>query len=162
MITTYLRFDRKRIRLVFFYLLLFSTCLCFLYCLLSHHFLGQLLQHSRQSCRRRFLKPRWTTNKLTSSWVLKTAVIGAHLATYRQGLIVTDRPHVLEDPAVQALRERAHKIAEDGKAQQIEERAEDDDIVGRLVSATMSSEFRTATGAPPRQYTICRWQKSCD
>ena len=75
---------------------------------------------------------------------------------------VTDRPRVLEDPAVQALQERAHKIAEEGKAQQIEERAEDDDIVGRLVSATTSSEFRTATGAPPRQYAI-RWrQKSGD
>ena len=75
---------------------------------------------------------------------------------------VTDRPHALEDPAVQALQERAHKIAEDGKAQQAEERAEDDEIVGRLVSATTSSEFRTATGAPPRQYAIRRRQKSCD
>ena len=75
---------------------------------------------------------------------------------------VTDRSRALEDPAVQALQERAHKIAEDGKAQQAEERAEDDDIVGRLVSATTSSEFRTVTGAPPRQYAICRRQKSCD
>ena len=30
---------------------------------------------------------------------------------------VTDHPRALEDPAVQALQERAHKIAEDGKAQ---------------------------------------------
>ena len=67
---------------------------------------------------------------------------------------VTDRPCALEDPAVQALQERAHKIAEDEKAKQTEERAEDDEIVGRLVSATTSSEFRTATGAPPRQYAI--------
>ena len=79
-----------------------------------------------------------------------------------QGIVVTDRPHALEDPAVQALQEHAHKIAEDGKAQQAEEWAEDADIVGRLVSATTSSEFRTATGAPPRQYAIRRRQKSCD
>ena len=64
-------------------------------------------------------------------------------------LSVMDHPRALEDPAVQALQERAHKIAEEGKAQQAEERAEDDNIVGRLVSATTSSEFRTATGAPP-------------
>ena len=76
MITTYLRFNRKRIRLVFFYLLLFSTCLRFLYCLLSQHFHGQLLQHSWQSCQWRFLKPHWATNKLTWSWVLETAVSG--------------------------------------------------------------------------------------
>ena len=75
---------------------------------------------------------------------------------------VTDRPRALEDPAVQALQERAHKIAEIGKAQQAEEGAEDANIVGRLVSATTSSEFRAATGAPPRQYAIRRWQKSCD
>ena len=75
---------------------------------------------------------------------------------------VTDRPRTLEDPAVQALQKRAHKIAEDGKAQLAEEGAEDADIVGRLVSATMSSEFRTATGALPRQYAIRRRQKSCD
>ena len=75
---------------------------------------------------------------------------------------VTDRPRAPEDPAVQALQERAHKIAEDRKAQQAEEQAEDDDIVGRLVSATTSSEFRTATGALPRQYAIRRRQKSCD
>ena len=48
------------------------------------------------------------------------------------GLNVTDRPRALENPAVQALQERAHKIMEDGKAQQAEERAEDDEIVGRL------------------------------
>ena len=64
---------------------------------------------------------------------------------------VTDRPRVLENPAVQALQERAHKVAEEGRAQQAEERAEDNNIVSRLVSATTSSEFRTATGAPPRQ-----------
>ena len=75
---------------------------------------------------------------------------------------VTDRPRVLEDPAVQVLQERAHKIAEGERAQQAEEQAEDDEIVGRLVSATTSSEFRTATGAPPRQYAIRRRQKSCD
>ena len=75
---------------------------------------------------------------------------------------VTDRPHALEDPAVQALQVRAHKIAEEGKAQQEEEGAEDANIIGRLVSATTSSEFRTATGAPPRQYTIRRRQKSGD
>ena len=69
---------------------------------------------------------------------------------------------MLEDPAVQALQERAHNIAEEGRAQQAEEQAEDDDIVGRLVSATTSSEFRTATGALPRQYAIRQWQKSCD
>ena len=42
---------------------------------------------------------------------------------------------------MQALQERAHKIAENGKAQQADEWAEDDEIVGRLVSATTSSEF---------------------
>ena len=63
---------------------------------------------------------------------------------------------------MQALQERAHKIAEDGKAQQAEERAEDADIVGRLVSAATTSEFRAATGAPPRQYAIRRRQKSGD
>ena len=75
---------------------------------------------------------------------------------------VTNRPHMLEDPAMQALQERAHKVTEEGRAQQAEERAEDDDIVGRLVSAATSSEFRTVTGALPRQYAICRRQKSCD
>ena len=69
---------------------------------------------------------------------------------------------MLEDPAVQTLQKHAHKIAEEGRAQEAEERAEDDNIVGRLVSATTSSEFRTATGAPPRQYAIRRWQKSGD
>ena len=40
MITTYLRFDRKRRRLVFFYLLLFLTCLRF--CVVSSpHFISQ-------------------------------------------------------------------------------------------------------------------------
>ena len=73
-----------------------------------------------------------------------------------------DRPHVLEDPAMQVLQERTHKIAEEGKAQQAKGWAEDDNIVGRLVSATMFSEFRTATGAPPRQYAIRQRQKSCD
>ena len=76
--------------------------------------------------------------------------------------IVTDCPRALEDPAVQVLQEHAHKVAEEGKAQQAEEQAEDDNIVGRLVSATTSSEFRTATGTPPRQYAIRRQQKSCD
>ena len=59
---------------------------------------------------------------------------------------VTNRPRTLKDPAVQALQERTHQIAK--------EQAEDDAIVGRLVSATNPSEFRAATGAPPRQYTI--------
>ena len=76
-------------------------------------------------------------------------------------ILVTDRPRVLENPAVQALQKRAHKIAEEEKAQQAEG-AEDADIVGRLVSAATSSEFRTATGVPPRQYAIRRRQKSCD
>ena len=67
---------------------------------------------------------------------------------------VTDCPRALEDPAVQVLQECAHKIAEEGRAQQAEERAEDNNIVSRLVSATMSSEFRAATGAQPRQYAI--------
>ena len=62
----------------------------------------------------------------------------------------------------QQLQERAHKIAEEGKAQQTEEWAEDKEIVGRLVSATTSSEFRKATGTLPRQYAIRRRQKSCD
>ena len=75
---------------------------------------------------------------------------------------IMDHPRTLEDPAVQALQERAHKIAEEGRAQQAEERAEDNNIVSRLVSVTMSSEFRTATGALPRQYAIRRQQKSCD
>ena len=61
---------------------------------------------------------------------------------------------MLEDPAMQVLQERAHKVTEEGRAQQAEERAEDDDIVGRLVSAATSSEFRTVTGAPPQQYAI--------
>ena len=81
---------------------------------------------------------------------------------WHSSICVTDRPCALEDPAMQALQERAHKIAEDKKAQQAEEQAEDDDIVGRLVSATMSSAFRTATGAPPQQYAIRQQQKSCD
>ena len=67
---------------------------------------------------------------------------------------VTNRPRALEDPAMQALQKRAHKIAEDEKAQQAEEGAEDADIIGRLVSATTSAEFRTATGAPPRQCSV--------
>ena len=76
--------------------------------------------------------------------------------------LVMDRPRALEDPAVQALQERTHKVAEEGKAQQAEEQAEDDNIFSRLVSVTTSSEFRTATGAPPRQYAIRQRQKSCD
>ena len=65
-----------------------------------------------------------------------------------------NRPRTLKDPAVQVLQERTHQIAE--------EQAEDDTIVGRLVSATNPSEFRAATGALPRQYAIRQWQKSCD
>ena len=75
---------------------------------------------------------------------------------------VTDSPCTPQDPVVQELQKRAHQIAEEGSAQQAEEWAEDDDIVGRLVSAASPSEFRTATGVPPRQYAIHRWQKSCD
>ena len=92
----------------------------------------------------------------------RTLLYAPNSLVSRQLQCVTDSPCTLEDPAVQALQKRAHKIAEEGKAQQAEERAEDDDIVGRLVSATTSSEFRTATGAPPRQYAIRRRQKSCD
>ena len=54
-----------------------------------------------------------------------------------------------EDPTIQALQERAHQVAEEAKAQQAEERAEDDTTIGRLVSATSPSEFRAATGTPP-------------
>ena len=54
-----------------------------------------------------------------------------------------------QDPALQELQQRAHQIAEEGRAQQMEEQAEDNIIVSRLVSATTSSEFRTATCAPP-------------
>ena len=64
-------------------------------------------------------------------------------------LSVTNHPHALEDPAMQALQERAQKIAEEGRTQQAEEWAEDNNVVCRLVSATTSSEFRTATGALP-------------
>ena len=35
---------------------------------------------------------------------------------------------------MQVLQEHAHKIAEEGRAQQAEEQAEDNNIVGRLVS----------------------------
>ena len=68
--------------------------------------------------------------------------------------LVMDRPRALEDPAVQALQEHAHKIAKEGRAQQAEERAENDTIVSRLVSTTMPSEFRAATGTPLQQYAI--------
>ena len=55
---------------------------------------------------------------------------------------VTDSPCVPQDLAMQELQERAHQVAEEGRAQQAEEWAEDDNIVGRLVSATTPSEFR--------------------
>ena len=97
----------------------------------------------------------------TPSWVALVFNV-YYLYISLKATSVTDCPRALEDPAVQALQKRAHKIAEDGKAQQAEEQAEDADIVGRLVSATTSSEFRTATGAPPRQYAIRQRQKSCD
>ena len=42
-----------------------------------------------------------------------------------------DRPHVLEDPAIQALQKHAHLVAEEGKAQQAEEWAEDNAITAR-------------------------------
>ena len=84
------------------------------------------------------------------------------LPKHFQGILVTDSPRVPQDPAIQALQEHARQVAEEGRAQQTEERAEDDDIVGRLVSATTPSEFREATGTPPQQYAIRQWQKSCD
>ena len=62
---------------------------------------------------------------------------------------VTDCPCAPEDPAIQALQEHARQVAEEGKAQQAEEQAEDDNIVGRLVSAGTPSDFRAATGALP-------------
>ena len=61
---------------------------------------------------------------------------------------VTDSPCVPQDPVVQELQKRAHQITEEGRAQQAEEQAEDNNIVGRLVSTTMPSEFRAVTGAP--------------
>ena len=67
-----------------------------------------------------------------------------------------------EDPAIQALQEHAHLVAEEGKAQQEEEQAEDNAIIGRLVSAESPSTFRAATGVLPRQYAIHQWQRSCD
>ena len=54
-----------------------------------------------------------------------------------------------EDLAIQALQECAHLVAEEGRAQQMEEQAEDNAIIGRLVSAASPSEFRAATGALP-------------
>ena len=54
-----------------------------------------------------------------------------------------------QDPVVQELQKHAHQITEEGKAQQAEEWAEDNNIVGRLVSTTMPSKFRAVTGAPP-------------
>ena len=65
------------------------------------------------------------------------------------GLSVTDSPRMPQDPAIQVLQECAHQIAEEERAQQAEEQAEDSAIIGRLVSATSPSEFRAATGAPP-------------
>ena len=44
-------------------------------------------------------------------------------------------PCMHEDPAIQALQECAHQVAEEAKAQQAEEWAEDNAIIGRLVSA---------------------------
>ena len=73
-----------------------------------------------------------------------------------------DSPCAHENPAIQVLQECAHLVAEEGRAQQAEERAENNTIIGRLVSAASPSEFRAATGAPPQQYTIHQWQKSCD
>ena len=67
-----------------------------------------------------------------------------------------------EDPVIQVLQERACLVAEEGRAQQAEEQAEDNTIIGRLVSADSPSTFRAAIGAPPRQYAIRQWQKSCD
>ena len=58
-----------------------------------------------------------------------------------------------EDPAIQVLQECAHLIAEEAKAQQAEEQAEDNAIIGRLVSANSPSAFRAATGATAS--TVC-------
>ena len=71
------------------------------------------------------------------------------------------REQIDEDPAVQALQKHACLIADKGKAQAVEEWAEDNACIGRLVSTDCPSTFRAATGTPPRQYTI-QWQKSCD
>ena len=59
-----------------------------------------------------------------------------------------------EDPAIQVLQECTRLVAEEGKAQQAEEWAEDDAVIGRLVSANSPSTFRVATGAPPQQYAV--------
>ena len=71
-------------------------------------------------------------------------------------------PCMHEDLTIQVLQERTHLVTEEGRAQQAEEWAEDNTVISRLVSAASPSEFRAATGTPPRQYAICRWQKSCD
>ena len=54
-----------------------------------------------------------------------------------------------EDPVIQALQECTCLVAEEGKAQQAEEWAEDNTIIGRLVSADSPATFRAATGALP-------------
>ena len=62
---------------------------------------------------------------------------------------VTDSPRAPQDQTIQELQEHAHHVAKEGRAQLAEERAEDDNIVSRLVSTTTPSEFRAATGVLP-------------
>ena len=64
-------------------------------------------------------------------------------------------PRTHEDPEIQALQECAHLVTEEERAQQAEEWAEDNTIIGRLVSANSPSAFRAATGTLPQQYAIC-------
>ena len=77
-----------------------------------------------------------------------------YLYTLLKATIVMDSPHMPQDPVVQELQKHAHQIAEEGKAQQAKEWAEDDNIVSRLVSTTTPSEFRAVTSTLPRQYAI--------
>ena len=60
------------------------------------------------------------------------------------------REQIDEDPVIQALQKCTHLITEEGKAQQEEDQAEDDAIIGRLVSANSPSTFRAATGTLSR------------
>ena len=47
--------------------------------------------------------------------------------------IVVDSPRMPEDPAIWALQKHAHQIAEEGEAQQAEERADDNTVIGVAV-----------------------------
>ena len=60
------------------------------------------------------------------------------------------------DPAIQVLQKCPCLVAEECKTQEAVEQEEEDNIVGRLVSANCPSTFRTATGAKPQQYVIQR------